>query len=189
MEVRRRVWCGVAMSAVLLGTLAAPAVGTGAAPTAVPPPDVTAAADDGVAYPRQQPLTEPAADPEDQSYWRGAIPFHEIAPLLHELMGTGEYVSAEVVGQSTQGRDPYLVTVTAPETAEESAQQDAWRERIKHDAAAAQEDAALLAGYKPPIWFNNNIHGNEWDGTDASLSYITELVAELEAGDPEALEL
>ncbi|HLT84770.1 MAG TPA: M14 family zinc carboxypeptidase, partial [Phototrophicaceae bacterium] len=189
MEVRRRVWCGVAMSAVLLGTLAAPAVGTGAAPTAVPPPDVTAAADDGVAYPRQQPLTEPAADPEDQSYWRGAIPFHEIAPLLNELMGTSEYVSAEVVGQSTQGRDLYLVTVTAPETAEESAQQDAWRERIKHDAAAAQEDAALLAGYKPPIWFNNNIHGNEWDGTDASLSYITELVAELEAGDPEALEL
>src|SRR5690606_42119622 len=141
MEVRRRVWCGVAMSAVLLGTLAAPAVGTGAAPTAVPPPDVTSAADDGVAYPRQQPLTEPPADPEDQSYWRGAIPFREIAPLLKELMGTSEYVSAEVVGQSTRGRDLYLVTVTAPDAAEERAQQDAWPECRQHDAGAAQRDA------------------------------------------------
>src|SRR5690606_4194096 len=60
---------------------------------------------------------------------------------------------------------------------------------IKHDAEAALQDEELRAGYKVPVWFNNNIHGNEWDGTDASLSYLTELVAALEAGDPGAVDL
>ncbi|WP_324652881.1 M14 family zinc carboxypeptidase [Georgenia sp. H159] len=186
----RRVWGAAAMSAVLLGAVVAPTAGAGPggpAPSLVP--GSTLAEDDGQPYPRQQPLREPPADEEDQSYWRGAVPFHEIAPLLNGLTDTSEYVSTEVVGQSTAGRDLYLVTITAPETAEESAQQDEWRDRIKHDADAAQADAELRAGYKVPIWFNNNIHGNEWDGTDASLSYITDLVAALEAGDEEAIRL
>ncbi|MCM3661661.1 LPXTG cell wall anchor domain-containing protein [Georgenia satyanarayanai] len=190
MQVRRRVWCGAAVSAVLLGAVTVPAVGAGPVTAVVTPPTASAAAeDDGVPYPRQEPLTEPPVNEEDQSYWRGAIPFHEIAPLLNGLTETSEYVSTEVVGQSTEERDLYLVTITAPETAAESAQQDAWRDRIKHDADAAQDDAALMAGYKTPIWFNNNIHGNEWDGTDATLAYITELVGALEAGDEEALAL
>jgi len=191
MQVRRRVWLSAATCAALMGAMAVPAVSApSGAPTAVTPPAVGAAVDDdGVPYPRQEPLTEPPVDEDDQSNWRGAIPFHEIAPTVNEWMEDSEYVSAEVVGQSSQGRDLYLVTITAPETAEESAQQDAWREAIKHDAANAQEDAELLAGYKAPIWFNNNIHGNEWDGTDASMSYIAELVEALEAGDEEALAL
>ncbi|WP_413450729.1 M14 family zinc carboxypeptidase [Georgenia phoenicis] len=188
MQVRRRVWGGAAACAVLLGAVTVPAAGTGPVTTAVPPPAVDAAPE-GMPYPRQEPLAEPPPDAEDQSLWRGAIPFHEIAPLLNGLAEDSQYVSTEVVGQSTQGRELYLVTITAPETAEESAQQDEWRDRIKRDAAAAQEDAELMAGYKPPVWFNNNIHGNEWDGTDAALSYITELVGALEAGDAEALAL
>lgn len=190
MQVRRRVWCGAAVSAVLLGAVTVPAAGTGPVTTVVTPPTVSAAPeDDGVPYPRQEPLTEPPVNEDDQSYGRGAIPFHEIARLLNDLAEGNEYVSTEVVGQSTLGRDLYLVTITAPETAAESAQQDEWRDRIKHDADAAQDDAELVAGYKPPIWFNNNIHGNEWDGTDAALSYITELVEALEAGDEEAVAL
>ncbi|QDB78702.1 peptidase M14 [Georgenia wutianyii] len=189
MQVRRRVWGGAALSAVLLGAVTVPASGTGPATAALTTPLAVSAVADGMPYPRHEPLSEPPADPDDQSYWRGAVPFHEIAPLLNDLAEVSEYVSTEVVGQSTEGRDLYLVTVTAPETAAESIQQDEWRDRIKHDAAAAQEDAALLAGYKPPIWFNSNIHGNEWDGTDASLSYLTELVEALEAGDEAATAL
>lgn len=176
MEVRRRVRAATAVALTIVAATVVPALGA--------PPE-----DDGVPYPRQQPLTEPPVDEGDRSLGRGAVPFHDIAPQVNALMAGGPYVSAEVVGRSTQGRELYLLTVTAPESAAESAQQDRWRDLIKHDAEAALQDEELRAGYKVPVWFNNNIHGNEWDGTDASLSYLTELVAALEAGDPGAVDL
>ncbi|MDD9207176.1 M14 family zinc carboxypeptidase, partial [Georgenia sp. 10Sc9-8] len=179
---------GVLAAALVLGTVAPAA----AAPSTAVPPQVPTAAhqdDDGLPYPRQTPLPEPEVDDADASIDRGAMPFHEIAPTINDLMAGSDLVSAEVVGSSTEGRDIYLVTVTAPETAAESAQQDRWRDMVKYDAAAAADDAALAAGYKVPIWFNGNIHGNEWEGTDATLTYIEDLLADVAAEDPAATEL
>ncbi|MBO1900994.1 Ig-like domain repeat protein [Leucobacter weissii] len=96
----------------------------------------------------------------------------DIAPALTDLMERSNRVSTQVIGQSTQGRDLYLVTVTAPETETFTAQQTAWRDKIRNNPVAAKSDAALLSGYKTPIWISNNIHGNEWEGTDAALQYI-----------------
>jgi hypothetical protein len=127
-------------------------------------------------YPVQPQLTEVPADTTDASIARGAIPYADIAPKVNELMAESDYVSAQVIGQSEQGRDLYLVTVTAPETPAETAQQTEWRDAIKHAPGSAAEDAAIAAGYKLPIWFNSNIHGNEWEGTDAALNYIEQLV-------------
>nr|WP_246283801.1 M14 family zinc carboxypeptidase [Nocardioides perillae] len=101
-------------------------------------------------------------------------------------MAASDRVSVQVVGQSTQGRDLYLVTVTAPETTAETAQQTAWREQIKADPAAAAGDEALAAGYKTPVWISNNIHGNEWEGTDAAMQYIEELAT---STDPAVLDM
>ncbi|PSL38323.1 zinc carboxypeptidase [Labedella gwakjiensis] len=147
--------------------------------------------DGGVAlptsYPVQPTLTEVPADPTDASLFRGAVPYADIAPKVNDLMAESEYVSAQVIGQSEQGRDLYLVTVTAPETAEETAQQTAWRDAIKHTPGVAAESAAIADGYKLPIWFNSNIHGNEWEGTDATLNYIEQLVDT--SGEPEVKEL
>lgn len=159
-----------------------------ATPSAVPVPaadlDIT-----GHPYPRQTPVPVLEADPNDESLLRGALPFHDFAPLFNGWMEASDVVSTEIVGESTQGRPFYLVTITAPETAEENAQQTAWRDAIKHDAEAARQDAELAEGYKVPIWFNNNIHGNEWDGTDASVVYIENLIADVAAGDADALHL
>lgn len=96
----------------------------------------------------------------------------QLAPELTRLMGLSDRVSTQVIGQSTQGRDLYLVTVTAPESEAEVAQQAAWRDKIRNDPHAAKKDASLIANYKTPIWISNNIHGNEWEGTDAALRYI-----------------
>src|SRR5699024_4897876 len=98
------------------------------------------------------------------------------APRLNDLMSRSNRVSVQVVGQSSQGRDLYLVTVTAPEKADETRRQTAYREMIQHEPHKAARDAKLQAEYKTPIWFSANIHGNEWEGTDASLQYIEELV-------------
>ena len=103
MEVRRRVRAATAVALTIVAATVVPALGA--------PPE-----DDGVPYPRQQPLTEPPVDEGDRSLDRGAVPFHDIAPQVNALMAGSPYVSAEVVGRSTQGRELYLLTVTAPES-------------------------------------------------------------------------
>jgi hypothetical protein len=127
-------------------------------------------------YPYQPTLRrfpQPAYDAADSA---DLIGYDDLAPTLMDWMRTSNRISTQVVGQSTQGRDILLVTVTEPETAEETARQAAWKRLIREDPAAAAEDAGLLAGYKTPIWMSSNIHGNEWEGTDASMKYIEDLI-------------
>ncbi|WP_395245743.1 M14 family zinc carboxypeptidase [Agromyces sp. MMS24-K17] len=175
----RRVVSGAGAAA-----LAAAALVTGAAPAhaVVPTTDalpitypISPLVAPPTSYPSQTTLPVAADDPTDASINRGAVPYDEIAPKLNALMAQSDRISAQVIGQSVLGRDIHLVTITAPETAAETAQQAAWRSEIKHDAAAAAADADLMAGYKVPIWFNGNIHGNEWEGADGILEYIEQL--------------
>lgn len=185
-----RLFTGAGVTALVAATLVtggAPAAT--AAPTAVrldAAPIVTPVSSlvlPPASYPTQPLLKTVPDDPADASIARGVTPYDEIAPKLNTLMAQSDRVSAQVVGTSTLGRDIHLVTVTAPETAAQTAQQAAWRAKIKHEPAAAAADAALTAGYKVPIWFNANIHGNEWEGTDAVLDYITKLATDPAAAD------
>ncbi|KSU54764.1 M14 family zinc carboxypeptidase [Microbacterium enclense] len=138
-------------------------------------------------YPVQSELKVFPDLPEDASIARGVRPYDEIAPFLNTLMDTSDRVSAQVVGTSAQGRDIYLVTVTTPETAAQTAQQADWRDLIKADPAAAAADATLQSEYKVPMWFNGNIHGNEWEGTDATLNYIEDLATSTDPATTEML--
>jgi hypothetical protein len=126
-------------------------------------------------YPRQNVLPVWPDNPDDRSIKLGLVPYHAIAPELNALQKASNRVSAEVAGKSAGGRDLYLVTVTAPETAWEAARQDHWRELIEENPAAAKRDRSLKAGYKTPVWINANIHGNEWEGTDGALRVIRRL--------------
>ncbi|UBU09028.1 M14 family zinc carboxypeptidase [Nonomuraea gerenzanensis] len=126
-------------------------------------------------YPRRTTLPLPPQNPADSSIKLGLVPYHGIAPKLNELQRRGDRVSVEIIGRSYQGRDLYLVTVTEPESAAEAREQARIRERIENDPAAAARDRHLAARYKAPIFVNANIHGNEWEGTDASLRTIEQL--------------
>ena len=173
----QRVLSGIGVTALVAGTLV---LGTGpafAAETTAPPVvvPVSTQVTPPTSYPYQPVLKTVPDDPNDASLFRGLIPYDEIAPKINSLVALGDRVSAQVVGQSALGKDIFLVTVTAPETTEQTAQQAVWRDKVKHNAAAAATDDALAAGYKVPIWFNGNIHGNEWEGTDATLAYIEKL--------------
>ncbi len=123
-------------------------------------------------YPYQPALRLYRDNPDDAAQTAELMGHPEIAPKLMELMAKSDRVSTQVVGQSTEGRDLYLVTVTAPEREQDTAQQTAWREAIKNDPTAAAADPELLAQYKTPVWTSHNIHGNEWEGTDAAMDYI-----------------
>lgn len=127
------------------------------------------------AFPRQTVLAEPPADPSDAAIKLGLVPYHEIAPTLNELQQTSDRVSAEVIAQTARGRDVYLVTVTSPESPGEARRQDQMRRRIVDQAAQAARDASIPKRYKAPLFFNGNIHGNEFEGADANLRVIEDL--------------
>ncbi|SFP97150.1 Zinc carboxypeptidase [Amycolatopsis arida] len=126
-------------------------------------------------YPRRTELRVYPEDPTDKAVKLGLVPYHALAPRLNDLQARSDRVSVEVIGQSTLGRDLYLVTVTAPERPAETRRQDRWRELIENDPARAARNVALVRHYKAPIWINANIHGDEWEGTDGALRVIERL--------------
>ncbi|WP_053758608.1 M14 family zinc carboxypeptidase [Streptomyces sp. AS58] len=132
-------------------------------------------------YPREQTLAPDPVNPADTSLKLGLTPYHAIAPRLNALQGLGDRVSVEVAGRSAGGHRLYLVTVTAPETVRQAREQSRLRELIEKAPAAAAADPAVEARYKTPVFFNNNIHGNEWEGTDASLELVERLATARDA--------
>ncbi|MFB7271155.1 M14 family zinc carboxypeptidase [Streptomyces sp. NPDC056244] len=126
-------------------------------------------------YPRRTVLTTPPENPADKAIKLGLAPYHSLAPRLNALQKLGNRVSVEVTGRSAGGHELYLVTVTAPESAHEAREQDRMRELIENSPAAAAKDRRIKSSYKTPVFINNNIHGNEWEGTDAALKLIEEL--------------
>ena len=144
------------------------------------------AVDEG--YPRQHLLVEPPTDTDDASLKLGLTAYDQIAPLLNDLQRRSERVSAEVIGQTVTGRELYLVTLTAPESAAEAKAQERMRDRILHQPAQAAKDRGLARKYKTPIFINNNIHGNEWEGTDAALRLIEDYATSNDPGVVQTLE-
>jgi Zinc carboxypeptidase len=124
-----------------------------------------------------QPRLKVYPDKPDASDAGDLLAYHDLAPLLNGWMRRSDRISTQVVGESTEGRDLYLVTITAPETKAQTSRQARWRDEIRDDPARAAQDQALLKGYKQPIWFSANIHGNEWEGTDGSMQVIEDLVS------------
>lgn len=126
--------------------------------------------------PRNDVIEDVPANPDDASIPLNLTPYHEIPPKLRELQQS-ERVSVEIIGESLRGRDLHLAVVTSPMT---DAEWDDWQRLsdLRTDDPAAAT-AALAAGeyedWKSPLFVNNNIHGNEWEGTDATLQILDEL--------------
>ena len=137
-------------------------------------------------FPRQNVLPLWPDNPNDASIPIGVIPYDEIAPKLNALQAASDRVSARVAGKSAGGYDLYVVTVTAPETRTEARQQETWKRLIEDEPSKAQRDQRFLQDYKTPLFVNANIHGNEWEGTDAALRVIEEYAT---STDPEVREL
>jgi hypothetical protein len=155
---------------------AAPNAGPAAGPATalLPGLDSPALRQDG-GYPRRTVLDAPPENPADKSVKLGLAPYHSLAPRLNALQKLSDRVSVEVAGRSAGGHELYLVTLTAPESAGEAREQERMRELIENSPAKAAGDRRIKSSYKTPLFINNNIHGNEWEGTDAALELIEEL--------------
>ncbi|MGX7670994.1 M14 family zinc carboxypeptidase [Plantactinospora sp. DSM 117369] len=160
------------VAAALLGTAVWTGPAYGSALPAVPalPVDLS----DVRGYPRQNVLPVWPDNPNDASIPIGVTPYDEIAPKLNALQKASDRVSARVAGKSSGGHDLYAVTVTAPESRAEARQQEQWKRLIEEEPVRARSDRRLLRDYKTPLFVNANIHGNEWEGTDAALRVIEE---------------
>ncbi len=112
----------------------------------------------------------------------GLTPYHEIAPKLREIAVRSNRVQVEVIGKSAQGRDLYLVTVADPSAFGKFGRYKALRNLMIRDPERAQQRAAEFEDFKVPFFVNASIHGNEWEGVDASLALIERLAF---ANDPE----
>src|SRR5690242_1759176 len=166
----------LAASAAALALLAAPVAASAGSPTEpsaafsapVAIPDTAAAQ----GWPQQNVLPVWPDNPNDASIGIGVMPYDEIAPKLNALQAQSNRVSARVAGKSSGNYDLYVVTVTAPETAAESAQQEAWKNMIQDEPVRASNDAALLENFKPTLYVHASIHGNEYEGVDAAMRVI-----------------
>ena len=137
--------------------------------------------------PRDDVIEDVPENPADASIPLNLTPYHAIPPALRALQAS-DRVSVEIIGQSALGRDLHLVVVTSPMT---DAEWDEWQ-RLS-DLRTADPDAAIAAleageydDWKSPLLVNSNIHGNEWEGTDATLQVLDELAF---SSDPEVAEL
>jgi hypothetical protein len=127
------------------------------------------------AKPRNDVIVDVPVDETDASIPLNLIPYHEFPGLLRDLQGS-DRVSVEIVGQSTQGRDLHMVVVTTMDD-EDWAEWQRLSDLRTDDpvAAAAAFEAGEYDDWQVPIFINNNIHGNEWEGTDANFQLLDEL--------------
>jgi hypothetical protein len=126
--------------------------------------------------PRNDTIEDVPVVPGDASIPLNLIPYHEIPAKLRELQAS-DRISVEIIGQSVEGRDIHMVVATSPMSDADWAdwQQLSDLRTDDPDAAVAAFEAGAYDGWKSPLMINNNIHGNEWEGTDASLQVLEEL--------------
>lgn len=108
------------------------------------------------------------------------IPYYAIRCTLEDIVASSQgRMSLEVIGQSALGRDLFLVTVNALDTAAQRRDFQAWQQMRKIALTDPVRAQALLAGYgdnvKVPLFVQGAIHGNEYEGVEAIFETLTKL--------------
>ncbi|MTV27453.1 PKD domain-containing protein [Nitriliruptoraceae bacterium ZYF776] len=125
--------------------------------------------------PRNDIIRNVPVNPSDASIPLNLIPYHDFPQHLRDLQGS-DRVSVEIIGQSVQGRDLHLVVITDMDDADWTEWQRLSDLRTDDpEAAVAAFEAGEYDDWRAPIFINNNIHGNEWEGTDAFFQFADEL--------------
>ncbi|HEX6685321.1 MAG TPA: M14 family zinc carboxypeptidase [Candidatus Limnocylindrales bacterium] len=132
-----------------------------------PEPDAAASLPDGT-----QPTHPAGSFPH--------IPHYAIGCTLESIAARSDgRMAVQVVGRSALGRDMFLVTINALDTPRQRREFHAWQQVRKvalSDPAAGQR---LLDRFgdevKVPLFIQAGIHGNEYEGVDASMRIIERL--------------
>jgi Zinc carboxypeptidase len=108
------------------------------------------------------------------------IPYYAIGCTLDSIVARSNgRMTVQPIGKSALGRDLYLVTINALDTVQQRQDYQVWQElrRIALTDPARARD--LLDRYgdsiKIPLFIQAGIHGNEYEGVDASMQVIERL--------------
>jgi hypothetical protein len=115
---------------------------------------------------------------ENPSPYYDSILYSEIAPKLREIEKSSNRVKVDVIGQSVEGRNLFLVTLSAPEAMGRLGQYQAISNTMLKDPEKAQEMIDKFGDFKVPVFINGSIHGNENPGVDAAIRLIETLAYE-----------
>jgi Zinc carboxypeptidase len=120
------------------------------------------------------------------------IPYYAIGCTLEDIESRSNgRMSVEVVGQSSTGRDMYGVVINGRETREARESYDRLRDVLRYartDPERAKE-TVRRRDVKVPIFIQGGIHGNEYEGVDASMRAIERLATTPYGADPEVDQL
>jgi len=129
-------------------------------------------------------ITQPESEVTSPYY--DSIPYWQIAPTLHEIELTSDRVKVEVMGQSAEGRNLFLVTVAKPDVLNNLGHYRTLRHFMVDNPEKAQEMLDQFKDFKVPVYVHASIHGDEYPGADASLQLIETLAY---SNDPEVLQV
>ena len=118
------------------------------------------------------------------------IPYYAIGCTLDAIAARSHgRMTVDVIGRSALGRDMYQVTINALDTPRQRQDFHAWQQVRKvamTDPVAGQN---LMARYgddiKVPLFIQAGIHGNEYEGVEASFQIIERLATTPYGADPQ----
>jgi len=118
------------------------------------------------------------------------IPYYAIKCTLDSIAAQSNgRMTVEQIGQSALGRPLYLITINELGTVQQQHDFDTWR-KIRNDALTDPEKARETlvkngAAFKIPLFIQAGIHGNEYEGVDASMQIIERLATTPYGVDPD----
>ncbi len=112
-------------------------------------------------------------------------PYQDIEGILEQIAGSSTRMTFQVIGQSADGRDLFLVTIARPDVLGHVQDYENLQTLLGADPVQAGQGIAAL-DYMLPFYVEGSIHGNEYPGVDASLALIRTLAT---SNDPEVLGL
>lgn len=118
-------------------------------------------------------------DREEFPLFRNFTLYSEIPAALKELQGKNENImKIDIIGQSSEGRDLYLVTITNEEG---MACLEKYREFMVQAVQDPDHALSLLASdidQRVPVFINASLHGNEITGTEGALMLMEKLLTQ-----------
>ena len=116
------------------------------------------------------------------------IPYYAIGCTLEDIQSRSEgRMSVEVIGRSSTGRDMYGVVINSRKTRAQRESYGRLRDVLRYvltDPARAKQ-VVSKRDVKVPIFIQAGIHGNEYEGVDASMRAIERLATTPYGEDPE----
>lgn len=100
------------------------------------------------------------------------VKYSEVKNQLETIAKESNRVTYEVKGQSSDGHDMFVVTISDPSANGKYSHYQALRKQMFKNPQKAQDWIDKNQDFKVPIMINASVHGTEYVGTDAVLQLI-----------------